>query len=211
MTPKKVYYLLISLLVIVVLGIIGAAYFSNTFLKRSSNALVEAKLELYKIDETESTYRKNKLLLEQNQDIATILSSIVPSEKDQARAVREISRIASEKGLSVRSIRFPSSDLVAKNTKTTTNANGTTPSPTAGPTVSQAKPVNGLTGVLGMNVELEIANANPANAISTDQMLGFLEEIENNRRNIRVTSVSYGPAIEEGKIINMDTILFIKP
>lgn len=205
-SAKKAYYGLIGLLIIVIAGIGAVLYFSRVFLKANSDKLVAAKLELYKIDETESAYRKNQALLTANQDTADILASVIPNEKDQAKAVREITQIAADNGLSVKAIRFPGSDLVITNKSTTAEQKTATSQ-----SVSQAKVVPGLTNVLGIVVEIELNSANANQTISTDQVLGFLQKVENNRRNIRVTSINFGSAVDEGKTLKVDTLLFIKP
>lgn len=216
MTTKKAHYGLLGLLILIIIAIGLAMYFSRVFLKTNSDKLVNAKLELYKIDETEYIYRKNQAILQENKETADILSSVLPQEKDQAKAVREITQIAGANGLSVKSIKFPGSDLVITNKPaTTTQPQGstTTPAPAApaGPTISQAKPVSGLSNVLGIAVEIELTSSRAGAQISTDQVLSFLQQVENNRRNIRVTSINFGSSVDEGKTLKIDTILFIKP
>lgn len=214
MTTKKAHYGLLGLLVLVIVAIGLAMYFSRVFLKSNSDSLVNAKLELYKIDETEYIYRKNQAILQENQETADILASVLPQEKDQAKAVREITQIASDNGLSVKAIRFPGSDLVITNKPVAAQTQGSTTTPQAtpsGPTISQAKPVNGLNNVLGIAVEIELTSARSGAQISTDQVLSFLQQIENNRRNIRVTSINFGSSVDEGKTLKIDTLLFIKP
>lgn len=214
MTTKKAHYGLLGLLVLVIVAIGLAMYFSRVFLKSNSDSLVNAKLELYKIDETEYIYRKNQAILQENQETADILASVLPQEKDQAKAVREITQIASDNGLSVKAIRFPGSDLVITNKPVAAQTQGSTTTPQAtpsGPTISQAKPVNGLNNVLGIAVEVELTSARSGAQISTDQVLSFLQQIENNRRNIRVTSINFGSSVDEGKTLKIDTLLFIKP
>ena len=214
MTTKKAHFGLLGLLVLVIVAIGLAMYFSRVFLKSNSDSLVNAKLELYKIDETEYIYRKNQAILQENQETADILASVLPQEKDQAKAVREITQIASDNGLSVKAIRFPGSDLVITNKPVAAQTQGSTTTPQAtpsGPTISQAKPVNGLNNVLGIAVEVELTSARSGAQISTDQVLSFLQQIENNRRNIRVTSINFGSSVDEGKTLKIDTLLFIKP
>lgn len=81
MTTKKAHYGLLGLLVLVIVAIGLAMYFSRVFLKSNSDSLVNAKLELYKIDETEYIYRKNQAILQENQETADILASVLPQEK----------------------------------------------------------------------------------------------------------------------------------
>lgn len=204
MTAKKAYFIFLALLASILLGIGAIVYFSRAFLTNNANELVAKKLELETVDRTELVYRTNKLLYEKNKDTADLLATIIPAEKDQARAVRDITQIATAYDLSLRSVNFPGSDLNSAK-KTATNETA------AKASVSQAKPVAGLNGVLGMEVSLELTHINVSNSISTNQVLGFLERIENNRRNIRVTSINFGTAVDEGKTLKVNALLFIKP
>ena len=203
MTSKKMYFILVAVLSLIILAIAGAMYYSREFITSSSDKLVEAKLKLYTLEETESTYRKNQNILNENSDIAEILKSVVPSEKDQARAVRELNIIAADNGLKVTSVIFPKSDLVI--TKKTTTTGSTTDVKTSA--VSQAKAVKNLEGVLGIDVSVDISS--PTNTrISTDQILNLLRQIENNLRNMRITSINFSG---EGDSFNAKLTLFVKP
>lgn len=78
--------------------------------------------------------------------------------------------------MSVKAIRFPGSDLVITNKPVAAQTQGSTTTPQAtpsGPTISQAKPVNGLNNVLGIAVEVELTSARSGAQISTDQVLSF--------------------------------------
>jgi hypothetical protein len=159
---------------------------------------------LYTLEETESTYRKNQKILQENADIAEIIQGVVPSEKDQARAVRELNTIASDTGLKVISVIFPRSDLVTTKKQTSSAESDTK---TNVPTISQAKTIKGLNGVLGVDVSVEVSSLN-GSRISTDQMLNFLRQVENNRRNMRITSINFSG---DGTSINTKLTLFVKP
>jgi hypothetical protein len=205
-SSKKVYYLLIVIFMIVISSIFAMLYFSKNFMSNSEQELIAAKLEIIKQEQIESIYRQNIKDLEEFSDTANILSQIIPTEKDQAKAVREIDAIARLNGLVINTLSFPSSDLNKKPSATTPAAEGA-PAPAAAPTVSQAKPVKGLNGVLGIDINVELRSVNEQ-PITTDQLLGLLRQIENNRRNMRVTSINFN-AGDQTVVIKL--IIFIKP
>ena len=52
MTSKKMYFLLVGVLVAIICSIMGVLYYSRVFITTSSDKLVEAKLKLYSLEET---------------------------------------------------------------------------------------------------------------------------------------------------------------
>lgn len=200
---------MIGLIVVTIFTIMGVVYFSRTMLANSQTKLVNAKLENYTFEKTEEIYRKNQKLLNENKDIANIISNIVPAEKDQAKAVRELNAIAENNNLVVSSITFPRSDLLnkAKTTTTATTSQQSDQKEEPQKAISQAKPIKGLKGVYSIELSAEISSANN-DRIPTDKLLSFLENIENNRRNMRITSINISSS---GDNINLKLLIFIKP
>jgi hypothetical protein len=203
-SSKKVYFALIVAFTLLTASIFGMLYFSKNFLSKSEDELIAAKLEIIKQEEIEKTYRDNINNLEKFAQTASILEEVIPKEKDQAVAVREIDAIAKQNGMVINTLSFPSSDLNKKAATPTTGSTATTAKTTA---VSQAKPIKGLTGVLGIDINVELRSANEG-AISTDQLLGMLRALENNRRNMRVTSINYNAG---DQTVDIKLIIFIKP
>lgn len=199
-SAKKVYYLLIAGFLVLTAGIFAMLYFSKNFLSAAEDELIAAKLEIIKQEEIESTYRENINNLEKYSETAGVLEEVIPKEKDQARAVREIDAIAKQNGMAINTLTFPSSDL-----NKTTPAGGTAATPTTA--VSQAKPVKGLNGVLGIDVNVELRSQNES-PISTDQLLSMLRAIENNRRNMRVTSINFNAG---DQTVDIKLTIFVKP
>ena len=131
----------------------------------------------------------------------------MPSEKDQARSVRELNIIAQDNDLKVASVIFPRSDLIAtKKPVSSSSDEQATSEQSKTVSISQAKPVKGLNGVLGLEVSVEVSSPD-GSRISTDQLLGFLRQVENNRRNMRITSINFSG---DGASINTKLTLFIK-
>src|SRR5665213_1423335 len=112
MSPsKRLNLALIGLVVLLLAGLAGGAYGANallsskadklTTLKAKSQALAQEQLSLIAAKKDVKTYAS----LEQ------IARSVVPEDKDQAEAVREIVNIAAANSVSLASITFPASTL----------------------------------------------------------------------------------------------------
>jgi len=207
MNAKRFYYTLIGALVLLVIGAGAMAYFGNVLMKKSSEKLVSAKLDNIANETEEANYAQAKKNLEKYSDLSELVTKILPSDKDQARAVSEIYKIGKETGVTITKIEFPSSTLgqkPASSTSTTTD----TPASSASPgTVTQAKAVTGLSSVLG--IDINITNSSDT---TYSQMINFLQKIESNRRSMQIKKISVRPNNEKN-VLNFDltVTIFVKP
>lgn len=200
---KKMYFILIAVLVLMGVAIMSMLYLSRDYMASSEKELVAAKLEIIKLNATEEVYTENINNLKKYGNMADILKQVVPSEKDQAKAVRELNQIMVENGFKINTIAFQSSQL----NKKTTVVKNPDPAVVAAPSVSQAKPVKGLQGVMAMDVNVQITSHDES-PVTTNQILGMLHQIENNRRNMRVSSINFNAGEES---VSIKLKLFIKP
>ena len=197
--------------------IIGAGamiYFGYSFMNKSSDSLVTAKLDNIGAEEQEVNYIQARKDLEKYKSLSELLSNILPKDKDQARAVRELYKIGDETNISVDSIQFPASSLGQKapatSTTTPSTTAPTTPAPT-GPTVTQAKAVEGMSGVLGIDVDLTL-KPETGNSIPYDNMIKFLHKLELNRRSMQIKKITVKPDAKNGGVtFNVTLTIFIKP
>src|SRR5690606_22143833 len=110
--------------------------------------------------------------VEQYSYIVDIARGVVPQDKDQARAVREINQIAQISNVRLQSITFPSSTLGDKKQSTPATPpaeGGDTPAPPP-PSITQAQPVQGIPGVYSMDIEIQSESEVPYY-----NMLNFLQ------------------------------------
>lgn len=186
---------MLGLVILLGAGIVATVVVGDMYLKQQATKLNELKVQ-DKILEDQQT-----ALIQANRDIAKytelekISTSVVPQDKDQAKAVLEIIEIARQSGIPIQSITFPTSNLGTKAApapKAEGSEGGSTPAAPAAPPISQAKPVDGVKGVysLEMNITPVSSDTNP---ISYYQFLDFLGRLENNRRTAQVTQVSITP------------------
>lgn len=208
MTAKRLYFILLASMGLLVVGAGAMVYFGYNFMSKSSDSLVNAKLENIAIEEQEINYAKARKDLEKYEDLGVLLRDVLPKEKDQALAVRELYNIGDETNISVDSIQFPASSL---GQKPATTAGGTTPTTTTNSTVTQAKAVEGLSGVLGIDVELTL-KPKSGTSIPYDNMIQFLQKVELNRRSMQIKKITVTPDAKNGGLtFNITLTIFVKP
>jgi hypothetical protein len=214
MNPKRMFFALIAGLVLTVGLVGGAMYFGYTSMKASSNSLVNAKLDTMLAEEKEKTFIKAKKDLEKYKGLSETLQKILPKDKDQARAVRELYKISDEAGVSIVSITFPSSTLGARTAAppASTEASKTaTSSSVAQSTVSQAAPVSGLPGVQGIDLELSVEGQND-NFTQFSRMVTFLQKVEQNRRSMQIKKITVTPDDATRNVkFELTVTIFVKP
>jgi hypothetical protein len=205
MTAKKLYYAMTGALFLLVVGAGAMIYFGTSFMKKSSESLVSAKLDNYATDEQENNFVQAKKDLAKYKDLGALVDKILPKDKDQARAVSELYKMASESGTTIDKIQFPSSTLGQK--IATSSATDTTTPVAATNTVTQAKAVDGLKSVLGIDIEISSGKN-----LKYDNMIKFLQKIESNRRSMQVKKIVVHPDLEKNVLNYEVTVtIFVKP
>lgn len=206
MNAKKLYYTMIGLLFVFIVAAGAMIYFGTGFMKKSSESLVNAKLDNFSADEQEISFVKAKKDLEKYKDLGAIVEKILPKDKDQARAVSELYKMGAETKVTIDKIQFPSSTLgqkVATATGSQTTPSTTTPVATG---VTQAKAVEGLKSVMGIDIEV----ASGKNLQYAD-MIKFLQKIESNRRSMQVKKIIVRPDLEKNVLsFDVTVTIFVK-
>lgn len=203
MTPKKVFYAMTGSLVVVA-GLLGATvYFGNQSLQTEADKLVDLKAINETLEAQQTNLLKAQRDIQKYSDIEEITQSIVPQDKDQARAVREMVTLAGESGFELQSVTFPSSNLGS------TQNSGSNKKSNQSSGISQAVPVPGINGVYSLEATLQ-----PKDNITYPQFLTFLKKLENNRRTSQVSRVRIAPADDSNRDLISFTLtikLFLKP
>jgi hypothetical protein len=196
MNSKRLYFLLLTGFVLLVLVTAGVAYGANTLLGSQSKKLAEAKATTQALTNQESQLKKNKNDVLKYGELNKIAQSIVPQDKDQAEAIREITNLARESGIGqLSSITFPASTL------------GTT---TAGSKLTQVTPVKGISGVYDLQITV---TQDSSRKVSYDTFITFLSKLEQNRRTAQVSSITVQPDSKDPSMVSFTLVLdeFIKP
>jgi hypothetical protein len=212
MNAKKFYYASLGAVILLLLLLCGSIYYMNIYLQKGSSTLVQAKLESRVDEEREKYYLQAKKDLEKYKDISATLIKVLPKDKDQAKAVAEIGRIADETGIEIKQISFPSSTLGEKKVAatTTTTPSSSTPATPSAPSVTQSKPVDGVSGVLGIDTQVQFISTDNKK-LTYPQLISFLERIEKNRRTMQVSAISITPKDSNQIDAAISIRIFVKP
>lgn len=195
--------------------VIATVVLGDSFLRKQSQKLLDLKLNNQVIEAQQTSLVQAKKDLEKYNELEAIAKQIVPQDKDQARAVRELINLANQSGISIASIGFPASNLgqqaaVKAVTPSENAAASTTPAAPAAPPVTQVKPVEGIKGLY----QLEIVVVSDATRPATyPRMIDFLSRLEQNRRTAQVAQISIQPDTVDRNALNftLTITLFIKP
>lgn len=200
MNAQRLNKLLLGLLLLLILATVGMLGFSNILMQRNANKLVEAKLNNISYDSEEQSYLQARKDLEQYASLNEIMQKILPKSKDQAQAVSELYKIGDETGIVVQNIQFPSSNLGQKS-----SSSGSTK------TVTQAKAVDGMPGVMGIDITVQLAPVS-GDSISYDNMISFLQKAELNRRSMQIKQITvYANTEGSGVTFDITLTIFVKP
>jgi hypothetical protein len=209
MNAKKFNRLLIAFLILVIVGAAAMLFFGNSFMKNSANQLISTKLDNIGYDTEEQTYLQARKDLEKYRNLSEVIQKILPKSKDQAQAVGELYKIGDETGIIIEKVQFSNSTLGQKvAASSTTNQNSTTKSNSG---ITQAQPVAGMPGVLGMDVSVSLLPVS-GKTISYDNMIKFLQKVEVNRRNMQIKQISVQTDTKNGGVTFQLTLtIFVKP
>lgn len=202
MTSKRLYYILLSTVGLLAIGLVGGAYGANTVLQQQSKAVVDARSKSAALDEQQLQLTKAKASIEKYKDVSTIAKSIVPTDKDQAQTVREIVKIAEANGIKLATITFPSSTLGG--------TPGAAAAAGAAADLSQLKAAKGISGVYTLQITVQ----SDAKAAPTyQQFTTFLSSLERNRRTALVSAIALQPDTKNPDRVSFTLTIdeYIKP
>ncbi len=193
MTAKRVYYLMWALLGVSILMVFASAYLGNAIMHRQSDKLLAAKLESRVLDEQQSNLADANKSIAKYSELNEIAKAIVPQDKDQAKSVREIVKLAAESGIKLSSIGFPASTLAPGSNSET-----------------QVKKVDGIKGVYQMEITISQDAGQPT---TFNNLIDFLSRLENNRRTAQVTNITVQPNAKDRNRLTFSLILnaYLKP
>lgn len=214
MSSKKLHLALIASLGLLFIALVGGTYEANTYLGKKANDLTALKAKSQALSQEEISLVQAKKGINQYADLTKIARSVVPEDKSQAEAVREIVNIADANGIKLSSISFPSSTLGGVLGKPGTAATAT-PSPAAAAntktnSLSQLVPVIGLVGVYQLSINVDSDTTAP---ITYPSFINFLSSLEHNRRTAQVSTISIQPNKINPSLLTFSLTLneYIKP
>ena len=209
MNSKKFFYVMCALFVLSILGGGGMVYFANTLLQKRSTNVVDLKLQSAEVEAQLSAYQAAKKDVEKYSYLNDIVTSALPQDKDQARTVREIFALASQSGITIKSVQFPTSTLGA-----IIGTPSAAAAASAATTITQAKPVTGLSGVYSVETVVTPYADGKIYKVTYAQLIDFLSRIESNRRAMQVARIQLNPLGQnstDSVSFSLTLNIFIKP
>ena len=197
MDAKKLYIIMIAVLSLLGLGLVFGVYEANSLLENQSQALVAAKTKSQVATQSQMLLEQNKKDIQKYAELNTIAKSVVPQDKDQAEAVREITNLAAQSGIpQLSSITFPPSTL-----------GGSAKTPAG---ITQIAPVKDIPGVYSL--QITITQSDTA-LVPYSSFITFLSKLEQNRRTALVTSIDVEPDAKNRNLTAFTLVVneFIKP
>jgi DNA uptake protein ComE-like DNA-binding protein len=211
MSSKRLHMVLLGVISLMFVSLVVGAYGINSLMSKEAAKLTELKAKSQALDQEQIGLIKAKKDVQNYADLEKITRAIVPEDKSQAEAVRQIVNIAADNGISLASVTFPASTL-GSNVKPGATA-APTPAPAANPnakSLSQLQPVKGISGVYQLTI---VVNSDPNNPVPYNRFIGFLQDLENNRRTAQVSGITLQPDVKNRNLLSFNLTLnnYIKP
>ena len=222
MNYKRFHYGFIGLLCLSIIIFIGSAYEIGILFNNKGNHLVNIKAKFNSLQSEQTSINQDKKDILKYTILYQVSKSIVPQNKDQTQAVRQIINIANSNHISIASINFPPSSLG-------NNVPGAVTTPGAAPTqaapapsastgaasssssnLSQLTAVPAIPGVYELQINIQ---SNPNIPCSYAELIGFLQGLENNRLTALVNSLTITPNASNPSVLSFSMTLdiYIKP
>lgn len=218
MNSKRVFFVLIGVLVLLFAGLLGSAYGVSQLLHQKAQHLVGLKLQSAVLQNQQTGLIKAKKEVKDYSELNSIAEAIVPQDKDQAEAVREISNLAGASGITqLSSVTFPQSTLGGITGASSSNATAIgqqSPTTTAVPATSsgltQLTKVPSISGLYQLPITIQQASDNP---VYYSQFINFLSLLEQNRRTAQVSGITIQPDSKNPSLIGFSLTIneFIRP
>lgn len=198
MTSKRLHLLLLTAIFLLFLGLVGGAYGINGLLVTQSNKLVSLKATSLALQKQQTDLKKAKKDIITYTDLQQITRSIVPEDKNQAEAVREIVNLAGANHINLTSITFPASTLGNAPVASTAPASATAAPSSATKNSAQSKQnslsqlqvVKDIPGIYLLPITVQSDTDQP---VPYGKFIAFLNALEHNRRTAQVSNISIAP------------------
>jgi hypothetical protein len=207
MTSKRMYFVLLSLVGLMVIGLLGGAYGVNSLMGSEADKLTGLKAKQQALDQEQVGLSRAKKDIAKYAGLEKITRSVVPEDKSQAEGVREIVKIAAANNISLASITFPASTLGS-------TATGVKVAPSAGSSnagrLSQLTAIKNIAGVYQLPITITGDSSRP---VPYSKFISFLDALEHNRRTAQVSTVTLQPDINDRNLLtfNLTVMEYIKP
>lgn len=224
MSSKQLYFVLLGLVGLLFIGTLAGTYGANQLLTSQASQLTDLKAKSMALTQEQAGLNTAKKEIQRYSSLETITKAVVPQDKNQAEAVREIANLAQRYNIILTSITFPVSTL--GNTTGTSTASSAAPSSSTGASpssspatapakspandLSQLQPVKGIVGVYQLPITILSDGNHP---VSYNALINFLTALEHNRRTAQISTLNITPSPNNLKLLTFTLTLneYIKP
>jgi hypothetical protein len=216
MTPKRLYFLLIGLIGLLLVGLLAGTYGTNSLLISQAGKLTNLKAKNLALSQEQLGLSKAKEEVKKYSSLEQITQAIVPEDKDQALTVREIVNLANQFGVNLASINFPESSLGNTTAVSTTGvapAGASSSESAANAKLNNLSQLTAVPKIPGV-YELPITVAgDPNKPVTYSAFISFLTGLEHNRRTAQVSTISLAPSTTNPELLTFTLTLneYIKP
>ncbi len=216
MSSKKMHILMIVLFCLSILIFIGLIYESTGFIQSKAINSNNLKTQLSTLTQEQISLLQDKSDIKKYTPLYNIASSIVPQNKDQVEAVRQIVNLAASNNVVIGSITFPTSTLgnLLPTTGVAPPASSikSIPSPQNAANLSQLTPVPTIPGVYELLITVQ-SSTQPSQETTYPELINFLSALENNRLTALVSSVNITPNPANPNLFSfsLSINIYIKP
>lgn len=197
MNSKRVFLGMVCLLTLFSVGLFFSVYQANGMLEHESKKLVGLKAPDKQLVLLEQQIQQDKKDLAQYANLNDVAKNVVPQDKDQAMAVRQIVALAAQSGIAnLSSITFAQSTL------------GASAAPGGG--LTQVTPVKGISGVYDLQITVTQA---AQQEVPYSQFHTFLSSLEQNRRTVIISGITVTPDAKDPTKVAFGVVVdeYIKP
>lgn len=209
MSAKRVFYGMLGGICVLILLCGAATYFASRMLVKEGDGLLSLKLEKAVLAKQSDSLAQAKKDIAQYSELETIAKTVVPQEKDQARTVLELVKLANESGISITSIEFPES-LLGEAARKVGKSESRSSVPMVDSNTTQLTALANLKGVYVMEISLQSDQNKP---VTYTQLLNYLRKLETNRRTAQVIDLAIKPSPDNRNQVTFSLKLnsYVKP
>lgn len=187
-TSKQAFFGLCAGIVLSLAGTVFILYWANSQLEIRKDQINEKRTESQELDNNITRAKSLREQLDELSDIVKVSSEVLPSSKSQENIVGELLALASKRGLTLESISFE----------------GASSDPT-NPETSQAELLKDISGVYSLGIQTSITT-------DYENILQFLEDVENNKRQFEITDISIAPVPDTNQFdAQLTLVTYIQP
>ncbi|HVI60699.1 MAG TPA: hypothetical protein VM535_00935 [Candidatus Saccharimonadales bacterium] len=213
MNSKRLYYVLLGLIGLLIISLPVAAYGANNLLTVRANKLTALKAKNEALQQEQAGLAAAKSEVKAFTGLQQIAQAVVPEDKDQAQAVRELVKISSDHGVSLSSITFPASSLGSSGPATASSTASAAPKVSASSSavkLSQLQPVKNIAGVYVLQITVQSDANRP---VPYNSFISFLQGLEHNRRTAQISAITIQPSLANPNLLTFTLTLneYIKP